>query len=354
MQACNEIFLGTGASSPRALYHLSQTFAEVKKRLEGKDALTDSSLAIVISLINQEQIRNEQQSARVHINGLKRMVELRGGLRKLGKENQALVLKICKYVIEFADLTAASTLSLTSKRTDILSCLQQGGPPAFYRDEMPQVRDTLGARNLIVPLSDTTATVRHANLSPDLKEILIDIIGVCSFFNTNLPNTTLDLSLFLETQVSICYRLLRFHELGTPWPASDSIQAAYHTALSLLMMSMFLQHDRRRVMDYSLITRCLWYVLDEVPLDEHEDELNLWLMVMGSIWIPGDDHMNRLAPKIQATAQRLGISTCDAMISSVSKFPWIHAIHDEPGQQAWKKVHRERQPLVASLSTQKR
>lgn len=96
MQACNEIFLGTGASSPRALYHLSRTFAQVKKRLEGKDALSDSSLAIVISLINQEQIRNEQASAKVHIDGLKRMVELRGGLDRLSQDNQALGLKICK------------------------------------------------------------------------------------------------------------------------------------------------------------------------------------------------------------------------------------------------------------------
>jgi hypothetical protein len=97
MQASNEIFHCDGESSPKALYHLSQTFAQVKKRLEGDSALSDSSIAIVMSLINQEQIRQQHSAAAVHVRGLQRMIELRGGLGQL-EGNVPLVLKICKYV----------------------------------------------------------------------------------------------------------------------------------------------------------------------------------------------------------------------------------------------------------------
>ncbi|KAJ5300803.1 uncharacterized protein N7443_005805 [Penicillium atrosanguineum] len=78
MQASNEIFHCNGQSSPKALYHLSQTFSQVKKRLEGENALSDSTIAIVMSLINQEQIRQQHAAAAVHVKGLEKMIELRG------------------------------------------------------------------------------------------------------------------------------------------------------------------------------------------------------------------------------------------------------------------------------------
>ncbi len=95
MQACNELFLGGGRSSPEALHYLAQTFAQVRRRLEGTESLSDSTIAIVLSLINQEQIRREHLGAKVHIEGLRRMVELRGGLDQL-QGNLPLLLKVCK------------------------------------------------------------------------------------------------------------------------------------------------------------------------------------------------------------------------------------------------------------------
>ena len=95
MEACNEIFLGDGDSSPKALYHLAQTFSQVKTRLESDDALSDSTIAIVVSLVNQEQIRREYSVAEIHVKGLAKMVQLRGGLGAL-EDNLPLMLKICK------------------------------------------------------------------------------------------------------------------------------------------------------------------------------------------------------------------------------------------------------------------
>lgn len=95
MQACNEIFHGDGESSPKALYHLSQTFARVKKRLEGDNALSDSTIALVLSLVNQEQARQKHSAAAIHIKGLASIIKLRGGLGQL-EGNVPLVLKVCK------------------------------------------------------------------------------------------------------------------------------------------------------------------------------------------------------------------------------------------------------------------
>lgn len=95
MQACNEIFLTNGSITIEARHHLSQTFAQIQRRLEGREALSDSTIGLIISLITQEQIRSQGSVAEVHARGLKRMVELRGGLNQLD-ENRTLVLRVCK------------------------------------------------------------------------------------------------------------------------------------------------------------------------------------------------------------------------------------------------------------------
>lgn len=97
MQASNELFLGNGESSPTALYHISQTLAAVNRRLQSSEALSDSTIAIIVSLVRQEQIRNRQADSTIHFKGLARIVELRGGLDQMEAEGNALLpLKVCK------------------------------------------------------------------------------------------------------------------------------------------------------------------------------------------------------------------------------------------------------------------
>ena len=95
MEACSSFFFGGGSSSPEALQHLSKTFTLVQERLASDEALSDSTLGIILMLIAQEQIRHEQREAEIHFEGLKRMIELRGGLSQL-ESNVPLLLKICK------------------------------------------------------------------------------------------------------------------------------------------------------------------------------------------------------------------------------------------------------------------
>jgi hypothetical protein len=97
MQASNELFLGNGESSPTALHHISQTLAAVNRRLQSNDALSDSTVAIIISLIHQEQIRNRRVDAQIHFKGLAKVVELRGGVDAMQAEGDRLLsAKVCK------------------------------------------------------------------------------------------------------------------------------------------------------------------------------------------------------------------------------------------------------------------
>lgn len=95
MQTCNEVYDSNDSHSPRALSHIARSLPRVQRILNSDDALSDASIAIVLSLISQEMIRKCNEEIEIHFQGLTRMVDLRGGLPKL-EDNRALTLKICK------------------------------------------------------------------------------------------------------------------------------------------------------------------------------------------------------------------------------------------------------------------
>ncbi|KAF2170841.1 hypothetical protein M409DRAFT_18813 [Zasmidium cellare ATCC 36951] len=95
MQTCNEVYDSNDSVSPRALSHIARSLPRVQRILNSDEALSDASIAIVLSLISQEMIRKCNEEIEIHFQGLTRMVDLRGGLPKL-EDNRALTLKICK------------------------------------------------------------------------------------------------------------------------------------------------------------------------------------------------------------------------------------------------------------------
>jgi hypothetical protein len=97
MQSCNALFLNDGVDSLVSTTFLIKSIAFVREKIESPDALSCSTIAIVLSLVTQEQFRNEHEAARVHLSGLVRMIQLRGGLDTLEEMNQVL-LKVCRYV----------------------------------------------------------------------------------------------------------------------------------------------------------------------------------------------------------------------------------------------------------------
>ncbi len=84
-----------GTDNINSLCSLSRTFAHVKKRLESEQALSGASMYMLMTLIMQEQIRQQSDAVRVHADGLRRIIELRGGLSQL-EGDIGLVIKICK------------------------------------------------------------------------------------------------------------------------------------------------------------------------------------------------------------------------------------------------------------------
>lgn len=96
MESTNEFFLGKGTSSPQALAYLCKSLSLVKRRTEGENALSDSTICMVMLLVLQEQVRHEEAS-QIHYEGLRKMISLRGGVSQL-KDCPTLLIKMSKLV----------------------------------------------------------------------------------------------------------------------------------------------------------------------------------------------------------------------------------------------------------------
>ncbi|KAN0095202.1 Fungal specific transcription factor domain containing protein [Hyaloscypha variabilis] len=102
---------GKASNSPEnAHYFLSRSISAVKEDLEDSSKQgSDSMIATVASLANLENLNGRSNSAEVHMKGLQRMVELRGGLQALGMRG------ILMRMVLWSDLCHASRSSSTPR-----------------------------------------------------------------------------------------------------------------------------------------------------------------------------------------------------------------------------------------------
>lgn len=201
---------------------------------------------------------------------------------------------------------------------------------------MDRVRNSLWAQDLPLDRNLDMSSTRYNHLDPHLREILWDVMSISSLFNS-LGDKTVDYMIFLEILISLCYRLLRFRSLGDASTRCD-VQAGYHIGLTIFTMTLFLQNDRRRMINYSLIPVCLGSVLRS-EVAEQKDEDALWLMIIGGIWISDEPESDWFAPRIRSVAQRLGLDSWDKARNCLCKYPWIGSQHDQPGRELWNRAH---------------
>ncbi|CAG8396439.1 unnamed protein product [Penicillium salamii] len=81
------------AISSTTLHHICKAYALVNVKLSGEFCVSDSAIAAVVSLAIYQQIHHQPATGLVHLQGLCRMIELRGGIAKLMQQNRPLALK---------------------------------------------------------------------------------------------------------------------------------------------------------------------------------------------------------------------------------------------------------------------
>jgi hypothetical protein len=78
----------------KVTHHISQALRLVNEKLSGKNAISNTNIAVVVIMAQFERLQNHYRQGLVHLDGLQRMVELRGGISQLKRDKPSLAQKI--------------------------------------------------------------------------------------------------------------------------------------------------------------------------------------------------------------------------------------------------------------------
>jgi hypothetical protein len=184
------------------------------------------------------------------------------------------------------------------------------------------------------------ASVSHHGIDSYLYDILLDVMSFTAKINQGENLSVFDTSTYYEVLLSVCCRLIRFQPLDTPRHGSH-IETVYHIGLTIFMMTLFLQHDARRVIHFPLVSRHLKEVLLCEPFHEDDNGLFIWVMFIGGIWILPDPDESWLLSKLRDLVRQLKIKDYQGVLQYIDDFPWINGMHDELGQSIWDMVMQE-------------
>jgi hypothetical protein len=89
------------ALSRLARFHYAQTLQHLQARLDESDqtlAISDSTIMVIFFLASVAELTKDFAAVATHINGLEKIVNLRGGVRALNTHNNIQV-KVCRWVL---------------------------------------------------------------------------------------------------------------------------------------------------------------------------------------------------------------------------------------------------------------
>ncbi|MCJ1269498.1 hypothetical protein MMC22_009390 [Lobaria immixta] len=301
--------------SSKTLYHISQAYALVNLKLSGPESISDSAIAAVVTLAIYQQIHDLHSTGLIHLNGLYRMIQLRGGIARLMKENRALALKPLRLDVELA--------------------LQTGLPPLFRSDAVVPANGVSGDSRVIQEQFLSTAS--------RLSRIMLQVVNFASLLNgrEREGQMKLDALSYTETLVSLLYRLLEVAPLGQPRSMSGGLYDDVAHLAMLAFMTTLLPEYSHNYSSHLLSDRLESAIQDlhVTSLDTQDSgfSLLLWTLFIGGVSVlKYKDHRYL----ILETCKRLNLHDWPAVHRRLCGFPWIHTLHDAPGRCLWEDAQR--------------
>ncbi len=326
--------------SPKTLHHISQAYALVNLKLSGPESVSDSAIAAVVTLAIYQQVHHLHSTGLIHLNGLYRMIQLRGGIARLMKENRALAVKPLRYVHVFTSTAHLSfffipcTLfeaeRLTITRLDVELALQTGLPTLFPSDAVVPANSISG--------DFCSIEGQLFSITSKLSRIMLSVISFASLLNSQEREgpTKLDPLSYTETLVSLLYRLIDFAPLGQPHPMSGGLyDDLAHLAMLAFMTTLLPNYagdDSRHLLSDRLESAIQDLHVTSADTQDSGFPLLLWTLFIGGVSVLKCKDHHWL---ILETCERLNLYDWSAVRHRLCGFPWIHTLHDVPGRCLW-------------------
>ncbi|KAI1646785.1 uncharacterized protein F4817DRAFT_123788 [Daldinia loculata] len=302
-----------GNLNPVAILHFQKGLRLLRERLLGDDdqtKISDSTMSVVLKLASVAQFDGDYETSKQHMEGLRKMVDLRGGL----------------------DVFEGTPLLLEMLRCDLGVALLNGSCPVFFIQPSEPMAE--------YPEKLMPASVDGALSRGDMKQVGITedelvtawrvLKRFCLFIDLGTQTRqTVRSDIIYETMTAVTYRLLHMRF------SSGSADEAVRQGLSAFCYHVFLQWQDIKPPYCDLAVAYQISIFSLVPSDAVSSQLILWLLIIGAISIFNISDEVWLRERIEEHVGRCHIKTWREMQDILKSFMWIAVLDEQSGRRIY-------------------
>ncbi|KPM42944.1 hypothetical protein AK830_g3627 [Neonectria ditissima] len=306
------------------LRHLSHTFRLINERLAGADTVSDETIAAVVGMAQYERQQGNFDRGLIHVGGLQRMTELRGGISRLVEHKSSLAQKIFRVDLDYS--------------------LQLGSKPLFSLEDAEACSAALGHdRNIWRRRGQSNFSDFDPGLSAllikDLQVLFDDMRGLSRLLNNSSARNgpKVDGYALHDLLIQLGYHLLSISPLINSG-LTKQLDVIVHLGLAAFLVT-FLRGLDRRITGNPLLYKLIRSIAHQHNVEDQESqEALLWALLVGesSIFTEHDDIW--LVPKLKSASQALDLRTWGDVAQILAKFPWVDDMHSMASKGVWNKL----------------
>ncbi|KAL4992313.1 hypothetical protein BDW68DRAFT_97488 [Aspergillus falconensis] len=316
----------------QGMYHIARTYRIVQERLMSEEeATSDMTIAILVAMSQYERLQGQYARGYIHVRGLRRMVELRGGIKQFDNECCGVIQKVLRADLEYALQLGSRTL-FGSEGIEFLRLCKGVCINDRKRGEMVAIPEVdiflrVGLRaSLWTTFFDTRGL---ADLLNDAGAGSRQKLGAEEFHNTImlLGYCLLHISpLEVISEPDSCFKL-----------GMSPLEETVHLGLIAFLVT-FLQGLDNRITDKPLLSHRLRLAIEKLLSSVEGGEgskiikrVLIWTLFVGAVVVfkPSDDEW--LIPTTNTAMNTLGLSSWKDVKQALAGFPWVDAVHDRTG-----------------------
>lgn len=330
-------------TDPDTILHFLKGVRLLREKLlrsDERQRLSDATVSVVLTLATCAYGMGDYETAKRHMEGLHKIIKLRGGLANLqGPFLKKLLMEMLRYVFTVKGYLTSSgrgVYHLTTHRCDIGISLHTGSAPMIFRN--PVLEPLIPYPNqklwVIGKSSDTTnSEALLRNIDVDLVAAWVAMQKFCSLVNLAIETHRMfSMEIVLDTMASVMYRLLRMDfEIG-------SLDEAIRLGLLALCYAIFLQWQGMTLPSSKFPSAFKTSVLDLKISDEVPRQIVLWLLMTGGISIFTSEGDTWLKDVLHEHFQMCHITSWNELRQVLKTFMWIGSLHDQSGRKIFESL----------------
>ncbi|KAF4458542.1 hypothetical protein FALBO_14729 [Fusarium albosuccineum] len=293
------------STNPTAIIHLHKGLNLIRERLVADDdesKVSDSTIGVVLKLASAAHFNGDYEASKQHMDGLRKMVNLRGGLDVL--KGTRFLLEMLRYDLDIALLNGSDP---------VFYCQPSEQLPEYPEKLMPTSDDSLGPQNNSEFLQ---------SMDSELATAWLVMRRFCFLINLGAQTQRqMRPDLFQESMTAVTYRLLRIKF------ANGSTDEAILHGLLAICQHVFLQWQDIKLPFLHFPTAFRECIQGLETVDAVSPQLIVWLLMNGAISVFADEEW--LKNDLRKYLEECGARRWKELHKILESFMWVSLLDEQ-------------------------